>query len=61
MINNFQGNSRSAAIVAAYLMLEKNMTDRQALDHIRSKRSTIDPNLGFVGQLMVFNKKIQNN
>eukprot|EP00347_Sterkiella_histriomuscorum_P013665 403363840 len=60
LIHCQQGNSRSAAIVASYLMFEKNMTDRQALEFLRTKRASIDPNLGFVGQLMVFNKNLQN-
>lgn len=55
----FQGNSRSAAILAGYFMWKKGMTDTEAIEFIRQKRGFIDPNLGFVGQLMMLNKKFQ--
>lgn len=31
------------------------MNEKEALDHIRRKRPQIDPNIGFIGQLMSFN------
>ncbi|CDW76420.1 dual specificity protein phosphatase 4 [Stylonychia lemnae] len=54
-----KGNSRSAVVVAAYLMMERKLTDKQALEYLRQKRISIDPNLGFVGQLMLLNSKLE--
>lgn len=45
----FQGISRSAAILAGYLMWKKQISDTEALEVIREKRGFVDPNLGFVG------------
>lgn len=35
------------------------MSSEEAIEFIRKKRGFIDPNLGFVGQLMDLNKKFQ--
>ena len=53
-----QGNSRSAAVLAAYLMWKRGMTHTEALELIRQKRGFIDPNIGFVGYLMDFHKRL---
>lgn len=53
-----QGNSRSATVLAGYYIWKRGMTDLNAIEYIRKKRGFIDPNLGFVGQLMDFNSKI---
>lgn len=49
LIHCFKGNSRSAAILAGYLMWKYSYTCSQALNTIREKRGFIDPNIGFVG------------
>lgn len=56
MFKNLQGNSRSAAVVAGYLMWKRGFSYLESIEYIRSKRGFIDPNLGFVGQLMVLSK-----
>jgi hypothetical protein len=41
-------------------MWKKNLTDIEAIEYIRLKRGFIDPNIGFVGQLMELNKKFES-
>jgi hypothetical protein len=40
-------------------MWKKGMNENQAISFIREKRGFIDPNIGFVGQLMELNKRFQ--
>ena len=49
------GISRSATVVVAYLMWNKKMTYENALTFVRKKRN-IQPNLGFIEQLKLFEK-----
>jgi len=58
LVHCIQGMSRSASFVIAYLLSKKNMTLRQAYDHVFSKRSIIKPNPGFMSQLIKFEEKI---
>ncbi|KAF9051219.1 hypothetical protein BDZ89DRAFT_1088719 [Hymenopellis radicata] len=50
------GMSRSATIVAAYLMYTRHLTPEAALELIRKSRPQIDPNTGFLVQLELFHK-----
>jgi len=50
VVNCVMGWSRSASVVAAYLMMRENMTATRALEMIRQNRS-IRPNAGFLQQL----------
>lgn len=52
------GISRSATIVIAYLMKIYNMTLQNALILTRSQRSIINPNNGFLNQLILFEKEL---
>lgn len=49
------GVSRSASIVIAYLMKYHNLSFSQAQNYVRSRRSIINPNAGFITQLLNFN------
>ncbi|KAF8812264.1 phosphatases II [Phlegmacium glaucopus] len=49
-----QGISRSAAVVAAYLMWSRRIRTTQALDMVRNARNQIWPNPGFQEQLVLF-------
>lgn len=40
-------------------MYKTGMSEKEALDHIRRKRAQIDPNIGFIGQLMSFNENLR--
>lgn len=54
------GRSRSASLVAAYLIKYKNMTADEALQFIKSKRSQIDPNANYIRQLKQYEGEIRN-
>jgi hypothetical protein len=58
------GVSRSATLVAAYLILENNMTAQEAINFIISKRECVNPNDGFRWQLKELEercRRIQKN
>jgi protein-tyrosine phosphatase len=50
------GISRSSTLVAAYLMWEHGWTRRQALEHLTARRKIVDPNDGFMDQLLEFER-----
>lgn len=43
-----KGISRSATICIAYIMYEKNLNFKKALNFVGSKRMQIEPNEGFI-------------
>lgn len=45
------GQSRSPAVVAAYLMREERLTALEAVESIRQRRPMVQPNMGFRDQL----------
>ena len=49
------GQSRSAMVVASYLMREKRWNTYEALEHLKSVRPKISPRRGFVDQLEAYN------
>jgi protein-tyrosine phosphatase len=51
LVHCFAGVSRSASTVIAYLMTYHNMEYNTAFSFVKSKRSWINPNYGFQGQL----------
>jgi dual specificity phosphatase 12 len=59
LVHCYYGRSRSASIVAAYLIFYHHMTTDEALDFIRSKRSQIDPNPGYIQQLRQFEEQVK--
>jgi protein-tyrosine phosphatase len=54
LIHCAAGISRSATMMAAYLMWKHQWTRDQALEYIRTSRSIIRPNDGFLEQLALF-------
>lgn len=54
LVHCTQGISRSATIVAAYLMWRKRETAARILTLIKNKRPKINPNEGFLDQLLVW-------
>lgn len=57
MVVSMMGASRSAVLVASYLMIFQNMSIMEALTSIRKKRP-INPNEGFLKQLREFNETL---
>jgi len=56
----YAGVSRSATFAIAYLMVVKKLSMNDAYDFVKSKRSIIQPNNGFIKTLIKFNKLINN-
>lgn len=56
LVHCYHGVSRSAAVVAAYLMRTRSWSLQTSLDHIRSARPCIGPNTGFLNQLNLYYK-----
>ncbi|KZV90131.1 phosphatases II [Exidia glandulosa HHB12029] len=56
LVHCFQGVSRSASVVAAYLMAKRGIARDEALELVRAARPAIQPNLGFMKQLDEFHK-----
>ena len=55
------GASRSASIVIAYIMWNKKMPFKEALEFVQSKRNIVCPNPGFKDQLQLFEKLLNEN
>lgn len=60
LVNCRYGRSRSATIVAAYLIRYRNMGVDEALDFIKNKRSQVNPNDGYIEQLRKFETNLIN-
>ena len=54
------GVSRSSTLVCAYLIKHQAMSVEKALVHLRARRSIIQPNSGFLRQLIRFNEQIES-
>lgn len=54
VVHCYAGISRSTTIVAAYLIAKQNMTVDEAMNFIKSKRSFVCPNYGFIKDLNDF-------
>ena len=57
-VHCYAGVSRSASILIAYLMKSKKMKFDEALNLLKSKRSKVNPNAGFILQLRAYEKEI---
>ena len=54
LVHCFRGRSRSATVVAAYLMLKHGYSATKALAKIRSRRPSINPHESFQAQLKMY-------
>lgn len=59
LVHCMQGASRSATIVAAYLIKYHRMGADEALDFMREKRSLVNPNQGYRDQLYEFENRVR--
>jgi len=59
LVHCFAGISRSASIVIAYLIKERQMTLEQATAFVKTRRHQIDPNLSFIGALTKYERQIR--
>lgn len=55
------GISRSTTVVIAYLVATTQMTPREALTAVRSKRAIVRPNRGFMSQLEEYHSTSSNS
>lgn len=60
LIHCIAGASRSATITAAYLIKYHNMTADNAIIHMKKLRDEINPNKGYIKQLKLYEKYINN-
>ncbi|KNZ78667.1 Dual specificity protein phosphatase 12 [Termitomyces sp. J132] len=56
LVHCHAGVSRSASLIAAYLMYSKRLDRETALEMIRNVRPSIEPNEGFLRQLEIFHQ-----
>ena len=54
------GVSRSSTLVAAYLIREKGMSAKDAIEHLHSYRNKVDPNKGFRKQLEAYAERVNS-
>jgi len=55
------GVSRSASLVIAYCMTYRQMTFKEAFEYVQSRRSVIDPNVGFRTELEEYDEALAKN
>jgi len=55
------GKSRSASLVIAYLMREHKQTLKEAFEFVRSRRTIIKPNSGFMQQLIEYEQQLHGS
>ncbi|KAI0057985.1 phosphatases II, partial [Artomyces pyxidatus] len=53
------GNSRGASVIMAYLIAKKHMSVDEALAYVKSRRAFVQPNIGFLAQLGIFERNLK--
>ncbi|KAM0786117.1 hypothetical protein ACM66B_006927 [Microbotryomycetes sp. NB124-2] len=53
------GKSRSVSIVLAYLVKQRHFSLKRAYDHVSVRRKGIQPNMGFLGELLLWEQAIR--
>ncbi|KAF8479532.1 protein-tyrosine phosphatase-like protein [Russula ochroleuca] len=61
LVHCFMGISRSTTVVIAYLIATTKMTPHEALTSVRSKRTIVRPNRGFMSQLQEYYSKCSDS
>ena len=57
----YAGISRSVTITVAYMMVRNNMLFDEAYSYVKSLKSDISPNIGFIGQLHQLEQSFDQN
>lgn len=60
LIHCYMGRSRSVACIIAYMIKYKGYSFESAHSYIRSKKSDIGPNSGFISQLRLYEQELKN-
>ncbi|KAL9643250.1 hypothetical protein ABK040_014707 [Willaertia magna] len=60
LIHCMKGRSRSASLLISYLMKKNNWSYETALQFVKEKRTIVQPNDGFVKQLLIYEQQILN-
>ena len=58
LVHCHAGISRSSSMVIAYLMWSRRWRFTETIEFVKQQRSCIDPNIGFIGQLMELDKHL---
>lgn len=53
------GVSRSATLVASWLVKYRNFTADKAVEYLKDRREVVDPNSGFIEQLRLFEQELE--
>ncbi|KAJ7355659.1 protein-tyrosine phosphatase-like protein [Mycena albidolilacea] len=61
LVHCFQGVSRSATVVCAYIVATTTMTASESIAYVQSKRSIVCPNQGFRNQLQAWSTQFYGN
>ena len=61
LVHCMAGSSRSATIVIAYLMWKNQLDFKETVKFVEQIRPCINPNYGFVKQLIIFQKLLKKN
>lgn len=61
LVHCVQGVSRSVTVVIAYLMLKLKIGYSEAFESVRLVRGIASPNIGFIVQLMAFQRRVQGD
>lgn len=61
LVHCFQGISRSATVVCAYIVATTTMTAPESISYVQAKRSVVCPNLGFRNQLQTWSAQFYSN
>ncbi|KAJ7746726.1 protein-tyrosine phosphatase-like protein [Mycena maculata] len=61
LVHCFQGVSRSATVVCAYIVSTTTMTAPESISYVQAKRSVVCPNAGFRTQLQTWSAQYYSN
>ncbi|KAJ7035600.1 protein-tyrosine phosphatase-like protein [Mycena alexandri] len=61
LVHCFQGVSRSATVVCAYIVATTTLTATESITYAQAKRSVVCPNLGFRNQLQAWSQQFYGN